>query len=136
MEQDELRTLVIELLALVNKREPDEESIEEVDDILENNYLNDDENVPSWLTDMFRALIEERAVQPSPLTTAVGDDGSPTNFLVELQDLLDMEWVEYGEYFLMQFPSIGFEAKVSAEENTYAVRKLGTRQSSANSVTA
>lgn len=131
MEQDELRTLVIELLELVNRREPDREILEEVDDIIENNYLDEVENVPSWLTEMFLALVEERIVQPMPLTAAEGGNGSPTNFLVELQDLLDMEWVEYGEYFVMQFPTIGLEAKVSVEENTYTVRKLGTKQSSA-----
>ncbi len=124
METQSLRALLLELMKLVNERTPDADSIEEADDILENNYLDEDDNVPTWLLDMFQALVEQRQASTTPMTTDSGENASPTNFLVEIQDLLDMVWVEYGEYFLMQFPAIGLEAKVSAEENAYSVRKI------------
>ena len=127
MEDSKLLQALEQLVQVVTGRPPSQEKVSELWDVIENSYLDEPENVPSWLLDMFNALVEKRPVPPTEMTSAKGEDGSPYNFLVELGEVVEADWVEYGEYFLMQFPSIGLEAKVSIEDGKYQVRPINQK---------
>ncbi|MCT7984894.1 hypothetical protein NG796_16610 [Laspinema sp. A4] len=124
MEDSKLLEILQALVQVTSGHAPSEETLEELRDVIENSDLDDSEKVPNWLLDLLSGLVEQRMIPPSPQTAAAKSGGSSHNFLVELADVIEMNWVEFGEYFLMQFPSLGLEAKVSIEDSTYAVRPI------------
>ncbi len=124
MQETSLFDLVKELDRIASGQPIDDTRAVELCAVIENSYLDDPANVPTWLLDLFDALIHKRIVPPSPQTSAAGDGGSPYNFLVELADVVDMNYIEGGEYFIIQFPTIGVEAKISLEDSNYTVRSI------------
>ncbi len=124
MEDSKLFEILQELVQVTSGHAASEETLEELRDVIENSDLEDPEKVPDWLLDLLSGLVEKRIIPRSPQTAAAKEGASSHNFLVELADVIEMNWVEFGEYFLMQFPLLGLEAKVSIEEGTYAVRPI------------
>ncbi|AFY83493.1 hypothetical protein [Oscillatoria acuminata] len=124
MEDSKLLEILQELVQITSGHTPSEETLEELQDVIENSDLDHPEKVPDWLLDLLSGLVEKRIISSSKQTVAAKTGGSSYNFLVELADVIDVNWLEFGEYFLMQFPAIGLEGKVSIEEGTYAVRPI------------
>ena len=124
MKKTALLNSILALIKTVTGAEASPELTEAIEDTMEGSGLDDELATPSWITEIFQALSEKRTVPVSTQTKASIDGASFYNFFDELSQVVPMTWVEYGEYFLMQFPSIGLEAKISLEDNSYAVRPL------------
>ena len=124
MENSRLLELVREIDRLTSGKEPDEQRIVELNAVIENSSLDNPANVPVWLVDLFDALVYKRAVPSTKQTEPTGNGGFPYLFLDQLADVVDMDYIEGGEYFVIQFPNIDLEAIVSLKENNYSVRLI------------
>lgn len=124
MEQTLLPNSLKKLVLVITGKEPSEDLIAELEEVIEGNGLDDAAKVPAWLPAIFSALAERRTIPASKQTPAETEGASFYNFFDELSHIIPMNWVEFGEYFLMQFASIGLEAKVSLEDTSYEVRAI------------
>jgi hypothetical protein len=93
-------------------------------DIVEDNRLDDPEALPPWLLSLFTALVDHQALPSSPQNAGAKPGGSAHNFLYELSELLDLDWDEHGEYFVLRVPAIGMEAVVSVEDDSFRVQPI------------
>lgn len=118
-----LYTLKQLVLAITGKNAT-AEMIVDLEDLLEGNGLDDENYVPIWVPQIFQALTEKKIIPATQQTPAIKEGASYYNFFDELSQIIPMKWVEYGEYFLMQFPPLDLEAKISLEDNSYEVRAI------------
>ncbi len=124
MEDSHLLTLVMELDRLTSGAQPDEQRVGELNAIIINNRLDDSENVPAWLVELFDALVHKQPVPPTDLILLARDGSLTYHFLAELADVVDMDYIEGGDYLAIQFPTIDLEAIISLGENNYSVRLI------------
>lgn len=113
-----------QLVAAITKKNASAEMIIELEDLLEGNGLDDENCVPAWIPQIFQALAEKKIIPATQQTPAIKEGASYYNFFDELSQIIPMKWVEYGEYFLMQFTPLDLEAKISLEDNSYEVRAI------------
>lgn len=116
--------LVKELDRKINGQAPDDLRLVELSTVVGKSYLDDPADVPSWLLDLFDALINNRLVPPTPQVETPAGSASPQVFLVNLADVVDMNYLEGDDFILVQFPEIGLEARISLEESEYTVRSI------------
>ena len=124
MEETRLLDLVRALDHLTSRKPPDEQRVGELNAIIVNSKLDDPANIPVWLIDLLDALVHMRPLPPTQQIVSIADGGIAQNFLVELADVVDMDYIEGGEYFVIQFPTIDLEAIVSLEQNNFSVRLI------------
>jgi hypothetical protein len=116
---------LVEALAAQVKGGPlsDDEKVDLIDTV-EDNGLDDPEALPPWLASLFDALVNHQAVPSAPQNAGAKAGGSAHNFLYELSELLDLDWDEHGEYFVLRVPATGMEAVVSVEDDSFRVQPI------------
>jgi hypothetical protein len=110
-----LTELVVELYRRLNKQEPEPGVIEAIQQVCEDSGLEDDK-VPTWLMDMFDAVLAGREVK-RVLFPKIGSDIS--SFFLESAPLIPgWRHDDQGESVVMEFPPIHVRVQLSREALT------------------
>jgi hypothetical protein len=102
---------------------PDADVIAKIHDILEEDGLDSDDQVPEWIGHMFQSLHDRKPVplrdQPDPTTDAdVGE------FFADLQAVDAFDCHDHGEWVRIRLPRHGMLGFFSVENACYTVEKL------------
>jgi len=101
-----LMSLVIKLADLENNLPVDEPLKKQIYDVVYSNDLEDDEHVPPWLLDLFNAILSNKIVEETECPYDKTLYGDVINFLAELEDVVNCECIDEGEYILFNFHKI------------------------------
>ncbi|MBO0591276.1 hypothetical protein I2486_07625 [Cellulophaga sp. E16_2] len=115
-----LESLIIDLFEKVNRKTITQENIDIIVTLLEENNLDDVTMVPIWFTDLFKSILQQENV-PRTFYRREIHQGDITNFLAELEELINAEWNDCGEAVEVFFPNINMFVCISSEGNFYEI---------------
>src|SRR3954465_3086731 len=107
-----LTELLVELYRRLHHRDPEPGVVEAIRQVCEDNGLVDDQ-VPTWLMDMFDAVLAGREVKRA-LFPKIGSDIS-SFFLESAPRIPGWQHDEQGESVVMEFPAIHVRVRLSRE---------------------
>ncbi len=91
---------------------------------IENSGLDDSTFVPDWLVLFFDALSTGKTVPQSSYVHNKTSLRNISNFLVELADILHLQWQDEGEYVTLVADKLQTFGIISIEDDTYEVGRL------------
>lgn len=127
-----LTELLVELYRRLNGREPEPELAEAIQTLREENSLDQDDQVPAWLTAVFTEALAGREVE-HVLFPKIGS--AIASFLFDAsREIPGWEHDSQGEWIDLRFPAIGMLIHLSREALTpdrrhscaYSVRRLSS----------
>ena len=124
MSENPLFDTLKHLFHVITGTVPSPDLLTDLEDLIEGNGLDDTDHIPAWIPSVFQAVVDKKTIPVAKQTPAAKEGASFYNFFDELSQIMPMTWVEYGEYFLMQFEPVALEIKVSLEDGTYEVRPI------------
>ena len=127
MVMDNLTALKSTLCELATKQNRDFDSLlfsSQLQKALKRNGLDDSTRVPDWFVLFFDALLTGKVVPRSPYVYSEPSLGDISNFLVDLEDILHLQWEDEGEYVRITADKLQTVGVISIEDDTYRVGRL------------
>lgn len=124
---DKATHLTTVLLALAAKQnQPFEAAIvtEQLREAAANNGFDASNHVPNWLLFFFDALQDGRQLAKQPIPANEPFTGDVSNFLAELEDIIQFTWRDSGETVELVADKLQLFGIVSNEDATYEVGAL------------
>jgi len=115
--------LLIDIAAHELGHRPDAEAKARIHEILQDDGLDQDDQVPEWIGHLFQSLHDREAIpvrdQPDPTTDAdVGE------FFADLQSIDAFDCYDHGEWVRIRLPRHGMLGFFSTEHAYYTAEKL------------
>ena len=116
MPSPNLTELIVALYRRLHHRDPDSSVVQAIEQAREDNGLDQDDQVPSWLIDSFTAVLANHEVK-NELFPQIGSDIA--SFFEEVASVIP-GWKHHdeGEWVLMDFPAIHAQLYLSREART------------------
>lgn len=121
---DALKSTLYSLAAKQNKNFDSLLFTSQLQESLENNALDNSIRVPDWLVLFFDALLNGKIVLKTSYVHNRDLQGDVSNFLAELEDIIDLQWKDTGEEVELVADALETFGIISIEDDTYQVGKL------------
>ena len=121
--------LVTVLLALAAKQNQsfDAAAVEEqLQEAAANNGFDASDHVPDWLLVFFDALHTGKVITRQPIPANASFTGDLSNFLAELEDIIQFKWDDSGEVVEVVADKLGMFGTIFSEGAVYEVSALRT----------
>jgi len=96
----------------------------QLQEAIENSGLDDSTRVPDWLVLFFDALLTGRILPKTPYIYNKASQGDVSNFLAELEDILNLRWKDEGEQVEIVADKLQTFGIISIEDDTYQVGRV------------
>lgn len=96
----------------------------QLQEAIENSGLDDGIRVPDWLLLFFDALLTGKILPKTPYVYNKTSQGDVSNFLAELEDILNLRWKDEGEQVEIVADKLKTFGIISIEDDTYQVGRL------------
>jgi hypothetical protein len=96
----------------------------QLQEAIENSGLDDGTRVPDWLVLFFDALLNGKILPKTSYIYNQTSQGDVSNFLAELEDILNLRWKDEGEQVEIVADKLKTFGIISIEDDTYQVGRL------------
>lgn len=125
MNNSTLLKLLVGLAEVQHNKEVDNDLEKQLYEMIYSNDLEEDEFVPSWLFDIFNAVLHQQSIEKTYFEFDKSKYGDVINFLAELEDVIDIEYDDYGEGMTFKFSKINMYVFINREgRNFYTIKKV------------
>ena len=121
-----LEKLIIDLYEATSGKVATDNFCISLHNLLEENDLVEEDKVPNWFIDFIESIVAKKAVKRM-FFAYDSSYGDVTNFIAELEGLIDADWDDYGEAVEVYFPKLDMYGCISTEGNFYEVKAINMR---------
>ena len=118
-----LKNTTIKFYEVVNGEAASSSIQDLINNLIEENDLESSDKVPTWLLRWMNGVINQETINRTSYRYDPSQ-GDISNFIAELEDLINADWNDYGEAVEVKFTNLGIQACISTEGNFYEISKM------------
>ena len=118
-ESSPLFQLTTQLIGIIQEEVLENELKTQIFEIIYDNDLDEDCRVPSWILNIFSALIEKKVIEKTYVSFDKSQYGDILSFLIDLSSFSGIEYEYPGEYIIIKFDRINLSLFINRQGQTY-----------------